>query len=225
MYLLLVEDNQDLAANIGEFLESRGVIVDYAADGLSGLHLASTNNYDLVVTDLSLPGIDGITLCRRLRNDANQRTPVLMLTARDTEQDKLEGFDAGTDDYLTKPFSLHELLARVQALYRRSKPDTRVLSVADLEFDQHTLIVRRGERRIVLTPAALRLLRILMITSPGVVSREQAERAVWGDDPPTSDAALRGHVHALRQAVDKESSTSLLHTIHGMGYRLAVEDE
>lgn len=225
MYLLLVEDHQDLAANIGEFLESRGVIVDYAADGLSGLHLASANKYDIVVTDLSLPRIDGITLCRRLRHDANQRTPVLMLTARDTEKDKLEGFDAGTDDYLTKPFSLHELLARVQALYRRSKPDTRVLAVADLEFDQHTLIVRRGERRIALTPAALRLLRILMITSPGVVSREQAERAVWGDDPPTSDAALRGHVHALRQAVDKECSTCLLHTIHGMGYRLAVEDE
>lgn len=221
MHILLVEDNADLAANIGEYLESHGQVVDYARDGLSGLHLAAVNSYDALILDISLPGMDGLTLCARLREGARQRLPVLMLTARDTERDKLKGFDAGADDYLTKPFSLPELLARLKALARRAAGPAEQLQVGDLSFDLRTLQVRRAGRRLELTPIGLKLLEKLMRTSPGVMSRAEIERTVWGDDPPQSDSALRGQIHALRQAIDGGAATPLLHTMHGLGYRLA----
>ena len=224
MHILLVEDNRDLAANVGEFLESRGHVVDYAADGLTGLHLAATHRYDALVLDLGLPGIDGLALCKRLREDARSNVPVLMLTAKDTERDKLTGFEVGTDDYLVKPFSLAELHARLQALARRGGSRAEVLQVADLSFDVRTLIVRRGGQRVELTPAGLKLLEKLMRVSPGVLSRQYAERAIWGEDRPDSDAALRGHIHALRQALDQGFEPRLLHTVHGVGYRLAPDD-
>lgn len=224
MRILLVEDNRDLAANVGEFLESRGHVVDYAADGLTGLHLAATHRYDVLVLDIGLPGIDGVALCKRLREDARSNIPVLMLTAKDTERDKLAGFEAGTDDYLVKPFSLAELHARLNALARRAGSRVEVLQVADLSFDVRTLIARRGGERVELTPAGLKLLERLMRASPGVLSRQDAERAIWGEDPPDSDAALRGHIHALRQAVDQSFEPKLLHTVHGVGYRLTPDD-
>lgn len=225
MRILLIEDSHDLAANIGEYLEQHGHVVDYAGDGLSGLHLAAVNPYDALVLDINLPGVDGLTLCRRLRADAHSAVPVLMLTARDTERDMLTGFEAGADDYLTKPFSLAELDARLKALGRRSGRAQQALAVADLSFDPGTLIVRRGERRLALTPAGLKLLEALMRASPGVVSRSDAERALWGEDPPESEAALRGHIHALRAAVDVPPAPKLLHTVHGIGYRLALDDD
>lgn len=224
MNILLVEDNADLSANIGEFLESRGETVDYAYDGLTGLHLAAVNHYDALVLDLNLPGMDGLALCQRLRDGAHRDLSILMLTARDTELDKLRGFDAGADDYLTKPFSLLELIARLKALKRRNLHSTGLLEVADLSFDLRTLIVRRAGRRIELTPTGLRLLEQLMRASPGVVTRPQIERTVWGADPPQSDAALRGHIHALRAAIERSGEPRLLHTVHGIGYRLVLED-
>jgi DNA-binding response OmpR family regulator len=226
LHLLLIEDSDDLAANIGEFLEARGHVVDYAADGITGLHLATVNRYDAIVLDLGLPGMDGIALCRRLRGDAHNPVPILMLTARDTERDKLAGFEVGADDYLTKPFSSPELLARLQALVRRAAGATitRVLQVADLTLHLDTLVARRGGRRLDLTPLALRLLQHLMAASPRVVARAEVERVLWGSDPPDSDAALRGHIHALRQAVDRDETVRLVHTVHGVGYRLAADD-
>lgn len=225
MHVLLVEDHADLAANLGEFLEARGEVVDYAADGLTGLHLASTQSYDAVVLDLGLPGIDGLALCRRLREAGTGDVPVLMLTARDTEQHKLAGFEAGADDYLTKPFSLPELHARLQALVRRTKGRAQLLRVEDLALDLRTHTARRGERRLALRPAELRLLEILMRASPAVVTRREVERQLWGDEPPESDAALRGHVHALRQAIEAPGLPRLLHTLHGVGYRLGGEND
>ncbi|HEY0975573.1 MAG TPA: response regulator transcription factor [Solimonas sp.] len=226
MRLLLIEDNRDLAANIGEFLESRRHIVDYASDGLSGLHLAAVNSYDVVVLDLGLPGLDGVSLCKRLRDDARSSLPVLMLTARDTERDKLVGFDAGADDYLTKPFSLPELLARLTALQRRATgAHLSLLQVADLVLDTRSLVCRRAGRRLDLTPTGLRLLERLLAVSPRVVARRDVETLIWGDDPPDSDAALRAHIHALRQAIDRDQPVKLLHTVHGIGYRLGVDDD
>lgn len=225
MRILLIEDHQDLAANVGEYFAQRGHVIDYAADGLSGLHLAATNPYDALVLDVSLPGLDGLALCRKLRTEARSPVPVLMLTARDTERDLLTGFDAGADDYLTKPFSLPVLEARLKALTRRGTPPADVLRVADLAFDLRSLVVKRGPRRLELAPAGLKLLEALMRASPGVVSRAAAERALWGDDPPDSDAALRGHVHALRAAIDVTPAPKLVHTVHGLGYRLAPDDE
>lgn len=226
LHLLLIEDNADLAANVGEFLESRGHTVDYAADGLTGLHLAAVNRYDAIVLDLGLPGMDGVDLCRRLRTDAQEFVPILMLTARNTERDKLAGFEVGADDYMTKPFSSPELLARLHALARRASgfAKSRTLSVADLTLNLDTLVARRGERRLELTPSALRLLQHLMAASPRVLTRAEVERILWGDDPPDGDTALRGHIHALRQAVDRDEPVKLVHTIHGIGYRLAVDD-
>ncbi len=225
LHLLLIEDNQDLACNIGEFLESRGHCVDYAADGLSGLHFAAVNRYDALVLDLGLPGLDGIALCRRLREDARSPVPILMLTARDTERDKLAGFEVGADDYLTKPFSLPELLARLRALVRRASGGNAlpVLQVADLTLETGTLLARRAGRRLELTPTGIKLLQGLMAASPRVLTRQDVERIIWGDNPPDSDAALRGHIHALRQALDRDHPVKLLHTLHGVGYRLAED--
>jgi DNA-binding response OmpR family regulator len=221
MHVLLIEDSLDLSANIGEFLMSRGHEVDYALDGQTGLQLAASDGYDAVILDLGLPGLDGLTVCQRLRDAARKDVAVLMLTARDGEADKLRGFDAGADDYLTKPFSLLELLARLKALSRRASGPKGVLEVADLTFDLRTLVVRRGDRVVSLAPTGMRILEQLMRASPGVVTREQLEATVWGNDPPESDAALRGHILTIRNAVDSENTPKLLHTVHGTGYRLA----
>lgn len=224
MYVLIVEDNDDLAANIGEYCEERGDIVDYAGDGLTGLHLAAVNNYDVLVLDLSLPGLDGLSLCERLRLDAANNVPILMLTARDTLRDRLTGFEIGADDYVTKPFSLPELHMRLKALVRRAAGASDHLSVADLVFDARSLIVRRAGRRLELAATGLRVLELLMRASPAVVKSETVERVIWGEDPPASDAALRGHIHQLRSIIDKPFPVKLLKTVHGIGYRLADDE-
>jgi len=223
MHLLLIEDNQDLALMVCEHLEARGHVMDAAADGVTGLHLAVVNDYDAIILDVGLPGMDGVTLCQRLRRDAHKRTPVLMLTARDTLQDKLGGFEAGADDYLVKPFAPQELEARLQALVRRGAAGGTVLQVGDLSVNTDTLQVRRGDTPIELAPMSLKLLILLMRASPRVLSRQEVERALWGDGPPDSDA-LRAHIHLLRTAIDRKFPVKLLHTLHGMGYRVAVGD-
>lgn len=226
MRVLIIEDNADLAANVYDFLEAKGYTVDAAADGVTGLHLAVAHDFDVIVLDLMLPGIDGLTVCRKLREDAGKTTPILMLTAKDTLEDKLKGFNSGADDYLVKPFALPELEARLLALSRRSAvhKSSQVLKVADLTLDPKTLQVRRGGQAIVLTPIALTILELLMRKSPQVVSRSDIEHAVWGENPPDSDA-LRSHMHTLRVAVDHPFSKSLIHTVHGKGFRLADPDE
>jgi DNA-binding response OmpR family regulator len=223
--ILLVEDNRGIAEMVGEFLERRGFSVDYASDGVTGLHLAVTNSYDVVVLDLMLPGMDGLDLCRKLRHDAKKSTPVLMLTARDTLDDKLVGLDAGADDYLVKPFEIRELEARVRALIRRDRRQvsTEVLRVADLVLDTATLRATRSGRDLVLSPIGIRLLTILMRESPRVVSRRDIEREVWGDLLPDSDT-LRSHLYNLRKVIDKPFDKPLLHTIHSAGYRLTDLD-
>ena len=225
MRLLVIEDNHDLAANLREYLEERGHLVDAAEDGLTGLHLAVRNSYDAIVLDLILPGISGITVCRKLREEAGKDTPVLMLTARDSVEDRVTGLEAGADDYVIKPFALREVDARLHALVRRSsgKGQLRRLEVADLFFDTGTLKVRRGARNIELPPIPMRILEMLMKHSPRVVSRGDIEAQIWGDTPPDSDA-LRAHMHVLRSAVDHSGETSLLQTVRGRGYRLADAD-
>jgi DNA-binding response OmpR family regulator len=222
MHVLLIEDSLDLSANVGEFLESRGHSVDYARDGDSGLGLACGDAHDVIVLDIGLPGLDGLSLCRRLRATCRRDVPVLMLTARDTEADKLEGFEVGTDDYLTKPFSLMELLARLTALVRRVTGTKGLLEVADLTFDTRTCVIQRGARLIHLGPIGMRMLELLMRAAPNVVSRRQLERHVWGDDAPESDGALRVHILSIRNAVDAPGETKLLHNVHGVGYRLGA---
>jgi DNA-binding response OmpR family regulator len=221
MRILVIEDHRDIAENIGDYLAPKGHEVDYAADGITGLHLAVTNHYDVIVLDLMLPALDGIEVCRKLREEAKKSTPVLMLTARDQLDSKVQGFKAGADDYLIKPFALKELEVRLEALQRRGggTATTRVLKVADLEFDPDTQTVKRAGQRLELNPSLRTLLGVLMTNTHRVVRRAELEAALWGDDPPDADV-LRAHIYALRTAIDKPFAVKLLHTIHGTGYRL-----
>lgn len=225
LHILVIEDNPDLAANVSDFLEAKGHVADVAGDGITGLHLAVTKNYDAIVLDIVLPGMDGLALCRKFREEAKRNTPVLMLTARDALDDRVAGLECGADDYVLKPFALRELEARLKALVRRSRSggDSTALRVGDLEFDPGLVQVRRGERVINLSPIPLKLLETLMRASPKVVKRQELERAVWGDAPPDSDA-LRSHMHTVRTAVDGPDEPPLVHTLRGIGYRVVPPD-
>lgn len=222
--ILLVEDNQDLAETVGDYLEAKGFTVDYAADGLLAMHLAVTQPFDAVVLDIMLPGIDGLEVCRRLRQEARFTTPIIMLTARDQLDDKLKGFDVGADDYLIKPFAMPELVARIESLIRRSRGVESAYTVGELSMDLDTLEVRRGDVEIKLSRTLFDILRILMRESPKVVPRETIEQELWGDDPPDSDP-LRSHLYNLRRAVDRPFDAALIETLAGRGYRIRPEDK
>jgi DNA-binding response OmpR family regulator len=217
--ILLVEDDHDLASTLWDYLESQGFTVDYARDGVAGLRLALTGNHDLVVLDLSLPRLNGLDVCRQLRKQGRQM-PVLMMSGRETLDDKLRGFADGADDYLVKPFALKELVARLHALLRPvQQTSPEALRVADLEYDLRGCCVQRAGKPIQVPPSGLRLLEVLMRNSPRVVSRSEMERTLWGE--ATGDAnAMRSHLYALRMAIDKPFDKPLLHTLHGIGCRL-----
>lgn len=220
---LIVEDNRDICANIAGYLEKHSYILDFAYDGISALQLALTNPFDVIVLDLMLPGMDGLHFCQKLRTDAGLTTPVLMLTARDTLDDKLNGFAAGADDYLVKPFALQELHARLQALYKRSHGKTDiVLTVGELTLNRSTRQVHRAGRRVELNPTGLKLLQRLMEQAPAVVTRDALETLLWADELPDGDA-LRSHMYKLRQAIDRPFDSPLIHTVHRIGYRIAQE--
>ncbi|WP_369959890.1 response regulator transcription factor [Pseudomonas benzenivorans] len=225
MRILVIEDNRDILANVLDYLQLKGFGVDCAQDGLTGLHLATSQHFDLIVLDIMLPGLDGYQLCRRLREEARSEIPILMLTARDALDDRLQGLRSGADDYLVKPFALSELVARIEAILRRVQGNRRrLLQVADLVYDLDTLHISRAGRPLKLNPLGMKLLAILMQKSPAVVRREVLEEALWGEDCPDSDS-LRSHVHQLRQVLDKPFPRALLHTQHGVGYRLAEDDD
>ena len=219
--VLVIEDNADLAAMLGDYLDGRGHRTDFAADGATGLRLALAQPYDAIVLDRALPRLDGLDVCRQLRA-RGCATPVLMLTARDTTQDKVTGLAAGADDYLVKPFELAEVEARLHALHRRAsgRQAHGALRVGDLEYDPATLEARRGGRALSLNPTSRKLLEFLMRESGRIVPREELEFLIWGDAPPDADV-LRAHLHKLREAVDREFERKLLHTFRGAGYRLA----
>lgn len=223
--LLLIEDHKDIAEMVIAYLEGRGFDVDYAGDGITGLHLAVSNTYDAIILDLMLPGMDGLEVCRKLRTDVKRDTPVIMLTARDTLNDKITGLETGADDYLVKPFAIQELEARIRSLIRRHKGETakEVLSVGDMTLDTSTLEVRRSGVEINMTPIGLKILTVLMRASPAVVSRRELERQVWGDILPDSDT-LRSHLYNLRKVIDKPFEKQLLHTIQGSGYKIVDTD-
>ncbi|MCW8873469.1 response regulator transcription factor [Pseudomonadota bacterium] len=224
MRVLIIEDNPDIAANLGDYLEDHGHTVDFAGDGVTGLHLAVVNSFDAIVLDLALPGMDGLEVCRKLRSEAGKDTPVLMLTARDRLEDKLAGFDTGADDYLVKPFELQEVEARLKVLSSRGRRRSpRELKVGSLVYNLDTLNVKRGDTEIYLNPIGLKLLQSLMEASPNVVSRADLELEVWGEEMPDSDS-LRVHIHSLRSAIDKPFGSNMIQTRHGIGYRLVDPD-
>lgn len=219
--ILIVEDHKELASTIGEILEHSGFVVDYAMDGLTGLHLAVTNIYDAIILDVMLPGIDGFAVCDKLRNEAKSDVPILMLTARDQISDKLEGFGKGTDDYLVKPFDPDELIARLHALIRRYKGelDKNIMKVGDLTFDPDSLRVHRQGQLLKVSPTGLQILKILMQKSPNVITKEVLSKELWGELAPESDV-LRSHLYILRKTIDKPFDKQLLHTIPAVGIKL-----
>jgi DNA-binding response OmpR family regulator len=226
MRVLIIEDNRDLASNMFDFLEAKGHVVDAAGDGITGMHLALVNQYDAIVLDLMLPGMDGITLCRKLREEGGKTTPVLMITARDSLDDKIAGLEAGADDYLVKPAELREVELRLRVLHRRGGDHTQKLKkmvVEDLTLDPATCSVKRGDKNIELPPIPYKILEALMSRSPQVVSRDDIEHVVWGEGRPDSDS-LRAHVHLLRDIIDKPFKRKLLRTLRGFGYQLVSPD-
>ena len=215
---LLVEDDQDLADSICEYLRLKSISVDHANNGPDGLKLAGSKQYDVLLLDLMLPGLDGLSLCRELRSQGI-KTPVLMLTARDTLDDKVAGFTAGSDDYLVKPFALEELTVRVLSLARWHSGQVRTLQVGDLRLDLDNQQVWRQQHPLKVSPTGYILLEILMRASPSVITRETLEQAIWSDEPPDSNA-LKVHLYHLRKQVDKPFSQPLIHTLPGKGYVL-----
>ena len=224
--VLLIEDHADIAEMVGAYLENREYIIDYAADGITGLHLAVSNRYDAIILDLMLPGMDGLEVCQKIRDEARSDVPIIMLTARDTLDDKISGLDKGADDYLIKPFAILELEARLRSLIRRHSGDIKkeIISVGELSIDTSTLKVQRGDKELAITPIGLKILSVLMRASPAVVSRRELERQVWGDILPDSDA-LRSHLYNLRKIVDKPFEKKILLTVQGNGFKIIDSNE
>ncbi len=221
MRILIIEDDQAIAANLYDFLEARGHSVDAALDGATGFRLASTQPFDAILLDLKLPYLDGLTLCRKLRQECQIDIPILMLTARDTLDDKLIGFESGADDYIIKPFALKEVEARLTAMHKRykGKVAVRKLSVGDLSFDPKTLTVRFVNNEVKLPPKCIRLLALLMSEPGRVFSRKELELEAWEEELETSDT-LRSHMHVLRRALLKAGGYDPIETVHGLGYCL-----
>ncbi len=220
LHILVIEDNRALGHSLQTLFAARGHRAELAADGRAGLQMALAEPPDVLVLDLSLPGLDGIRVCERLRAECDRHVPILMLTARDTLSEKLRGFEAGADDYLAKPFDNEELLARCQALsHRRWAGAEHVLRIGSLTIDRRSGIVQREGKTLELRQTALRILLVLADAWPRAVTRSELIRRLWGDDPPDSDP-LRTHLYLLRQVLDRPFATPMLITIHDVGFRL-----
>jgi DNA-binding response OmpR family regulator len=222
--ILLIEDQRELAASIIDYLEGEGHRLDYAADGRGGLEQALSGTYDVVLLDLQLPRLDGLAVCRQLRETADRHLPVLMLTARSTLDDKVEGFEAGADDYLTKPFALEELLLRCNALGRRHQlHEHSELRLGELCIDRRRRTATRAGQALDLHNTPFDILVALAEAYPAVMTRSELADRIWGGEPPASDA-LATHIYSLRQALDRPFDQPMLKTLHGVGLRLEVPE-
>ncbi|MDQ6976397.1 MAG: response regulator transcription factor [Mariprofundaceae bacterium] len=223
MKILVVEDEERVAHFIQKGLREEGHAVDTAADGEDGGFLAEVNDYDLVILDIMLPKKNGVAVCRDMR-DHGINTPVLMLTARDSVEDRVRGLDAGADDYLVKPFAFEELLARVRALLRRrSDSKTPILSIADLELNPISRSVMRNEIPIRLTTKEYALLEYMLRNPDKVLSRTLIGEHVWDMNFDPESNVIDVYVSHLRAKVDKKHTVSLIHTMRGQGYMLSVK--
>ena len=219
MQILVVEDEQRMAGLLQRGLTEEGHHVVVARDGATGLETARATPFDVIVLDMMLPRIDGLTVARRLRDGRNQ-TPILMLTAKDADADVIRGLDAGADDYLTKPFSFEILLARLRAVSRRGViPRPVCLGLADLRLDPATRRVTRGSEVLNLTPREFSLLELLLRNSGRVVQRETILESVWGFDCDVGENTLEAFVRLLRLKVDTREP-KLIHTVRGVGYSM-----
>jgi len=220
---LLVEDDLDLATAIVDYLELEEINCDHAGNGVAALGLARDSDFDMIILDLNLPRMDGLDVCSHLRDEGND-VPILMLTARDSLDDKLSGFDRGTDDYLVKPFAMDELLARVRALAGRRSSQARRLTVGDLVLNLTERQASRAGEPLRLSPTGFRILEHLMRASPNPVSRAELVEAVWGEGQPDSNS-LKVHIHNLRKQLDDQGMGPVLQTVAGFGYQVKSDDE
>ena len=220
MRLLIVEDDKKVGAFLERGLKEESYAVDLCRDGEEALYLAQVNPYDVIILDIMLPGKDGFAVCRKLREKA-VLTPVIMLTAKDSLDDKIFGLNEGADDYLTKPFSFEELLARIRALLRRGRDyKGKVLRVADLELDPLKRLVTRGGRRVELTAKEYGLLEYLMRNKGRVLSGSMILEHVWGMDYGGASNVVNVYVNHLRQKIDKDAPLKLITTVRGQGFRI-----
>jgi heavy metal response regulator len=225
MRILVVEDEPSIANFVRQGLSEAGYAVDVAQDGREGLEYALAAEYDVLVLDIMLPHLDGLELLRELRN-RGRKTPSLMLTARDTVEDRVAGLDAGADDYLVKPFAFPELLARVRALLRRPPLQTgTILSIADLEMNTVTRQVRRNHRLIDLSPREYAVLEYLMRHPSQVLTRTQIGEHVWNFDFYNESNVVDVYVGYLRRKIDEGSALPLIHTVRGVGYRICADED
>jgi len=218
--ILLVEDNKEVAEVIFDYFEDSNIELDYAATGTLGLQLAQQNSYQCLVLDIMLPGIDGISICKQLRELGND-TPIIMLTARDTHQDMLTGLNIGADDYIVKPFDLELLQARLEAVIRRSTGSgfKKQLVVGELNIELKSHFVSRAGVTISLNPSCFKILKLLCENSPNLVTREAIEAVLWGNETPDQDV-LRKHIYQLRTKVDKPFNSDMIFTVPKQGYRI-----
>ena len=220
--MLIVEDRASLATNLLEFFSDTRYVLDFASDGLTALHLIATNQYDVIVLDIMLPGLSGFDLCRRMREDLQCATPVIMMTSKDQLQDKEQGFNVGADDYLVKPFNLRELQLRVDALYRRKKgySTTADISIPGILFNPGTFIVSTADgRKLELSGTAARIFEELIKAYPNFLSYAEIQNRVWGEKEVDMNT-LRTHVYSLRRLLQDTFSYPMIKTMHGRGYRL-----
>jgi heavy metal response regulator len=224
MRILLVEDERKIASFIKRGLKEERYIVDVAHDGENGLYLAEINPYDLIILDVMLPGKDGMAVCKELRKNKID-TPILMLTAKDRVTDKVQGLNSGADDYLTKPFSFVEFLARVRALLRRKKTDkATILKIADLEIDQLTHKVKRKDKEIQLSSKEYALLEYFMLNANQIITRTMISEHVWNENFDSFTNVIDVYVNYLRKKIDKGFKKQLIHTIRGAGYILTQKE-
>ena len=220
MRLLIVEDQINVSTYLKRALEEQGYAVDSARNGREALEWAETVPFDLIVLDIMLPEIDGVTVCRRLRRQGNQAA-ILMLTARDTVDDRVIGLDAGADDYLVKPFDLKELLARLRALARRQTTKTTVLKIANLTLDPRTRVVMRGNALIKLTAKEYAVLECLLRDPERVLTRTEIAESIWNYDVYNQSNVVDVYIRNLRRKIDAAFDLKLIHTVRGAGYRLS----
>ena len=220
MKILIIEDEKKIVSFVKNGLKSEGFTVDSANDGEEGMFMAGESQYDLIVLDVMLPGMDGITICKKLRS-MGKTTPIIMLTAKDAVEDRVKGLDAGADDYLTKPFSFAELLARIRALTRRHQTaKSKTLKIGDLAIDIEAHTVMRGKRTIELSPTEFKLLSYLAQNQNKALSKSLILENIWGYDFSPESNIVDVYIKYLRDKIDKGAKKSLIQTVYGVGYKI-----
>ncbi len=225
MRILVVEDEHKIAASLKKGLEQENYSVDVSYDGIEGYDLASSEEYDAILLDLMLPGMDGVSICKKLREN-KLNTPILMLTARSELEDKVNGLNFGADDYITKPFSFEELLARLRAVLRRPKvSEPQILTCGDLELDPQRFEVRRNNIKIDLSKKEFALMEYLIKNKNKIVTKEQIISHVWDYDSDILPNTVEQHIRYVRNKIDVpfKNSVPLIHTVRGFGYKLVEE--